>query len=285
MIPKIIHQIWLQGENQIPQNLLLFQNKIKELHSDWKYICWDETKIIHLLENTNKNWLDIYNQFDYLHQKVDYSKLIILYIYGGVFIDMDAYTIQKLDSLIDKVNSYDFVASYIKKFNFIINYILFQKFDNGLNNGNFLAKPNSNILLYLINHISTKCSPFDNKISCISKTTGPIFFNTNINNYLNDNTIQNKSKILLLENEYLEPCVYDICDVTPNTYIKHEHSGSWYNEYLKYIIIFYLKNTTFTIIIILLLIFLIIYLIYNHFSKKIKNSFYSIFKGVNHIQI
>lgn len=173
MIPKTIHQIWIQGEEFIPENLVQNKDKIKQLHPQWKYILWDEVKILELLKR-NKKWIKTYYKFDYLHQKVDYAKLIILYTHGGICIDMDAYTIKNLDDLVNKYSDYDLIVSYIRNVGVVGNYIMCKDVNSCMNNGNFFGKPNTDILQYMIEHITTHCS-YLLKEYCILHTTGPFF--------------------------------------------------------------------------------------------------------------
>ena len=260
-VPKIIHQIWIQGEQNLPEHLAKNKDKIKELHPTWKYILWDEISILQLLKKTNMEWYKNYYKFEYLHQKVDYAKLIILYLHGGICIDMDAYTIKKLDGLFFKFKDYDFILSYASEFNSIINYILCNNTNRCMNNGIFFGKPNTDILSYMIKYISYECSKLQHKIYCISNTTGPIYFNKYINEYMKDN--KNKSKIFILDNDYVEPCVMDICKETENTYIKHKHNMTWIDDYLRKIIELYLlHNRIFDTVFLLILLSLFLVLFY-----------------------
>lgn len=267
-IPKIIHQIWIQGDELIPDKFKKNQDKIKELHKDWTYILWDEIKILTLLKDNNLDWLNKYYKFAYLHQKVDYAKLIILYLYGGICIDMDAYAKKKLDDLFEKCNNYDLVVSNFKDLGYIGNYVVCDKFSQCLNNGNFFGKPKTDILKFMIDSIKFECSALDYKIKCIHKTTGPTYFNNVLNDYIKNNKNTNKSKILILENEYLEPCTMDICEITDNTYIIHEHANTWINDYIRFIGEIYLKynNELF------LSIFVIILMITYYLIKKFRYS-------------
>jgi hypothetical protein len=264
-IPKIIHQLWIQGESEVPNNLNANRIKIQKLHKNWKYVFWDEASIIALLQTTNIEWFHTYNKFIYLHQKVDYAKLIILCVYGGIFIDMDAYTIKPLDSLFEKYGNYDFIISYLKEINAIANFMVCRRLGKCLNNGIFIGKPNSDILYYMISKISYDCSILQPKISCISNTTGPVFFDKNIFNYINSSN-NHKSKIKILDNEYLEPCISTVCDVTDNTYIKHEHNLSWVNEPMKILFKLYFHNTL--LIHFLFLFVFILYLIISYTNNE-----------------
>lgn len=279
-IPKIIHQIWIQGEDEIPEHLSENKHKIIELHPEWQYILWDEISVLNLLKNTNKEWFKNYYKFNYLHQKVDYAKLIIIYIYGGIFIDMDAYTIQKLDSLFYKYGNYDFVVSYAKEINPMVNYSVCRRFSKCLNNGIFMGKPNTDILRFMINNITYDCSIIQNQVTCIANTTGPVFFDKHIFKYINDNENTNKSKILILDNDYFEPCTLDICEITGNTYIKHEHNISWINDSIRPLIKLYLNYTLLFNILFLFLFFIIIILLFRYFGT---NNFYK--KNINKFNI
>ena len=83
-----------------------------------------------------------------------------------------------------------------------------------------------------------------------------------------DNIPGKKSRIKILGNEFLEPCTLNICEVTDNTYIKHEHSQSWINEDIQSIIKTYLEYTTTCNLCILLMFILILYLVLSYFFKK-----------------
>lgn len=267
MIPKFIHQIWIQGNELLPEDLKKNKDTIKNMHADWTYILWDEIMILELLKNTDLNLLNKYYKFDYLHQKVDFAKLIILYLYGGICIDMDAYTKKNLDSLFNKYSNYDFVLSNLKDLGYIGNLYICNRLNQCFNNGIFFGKPKSDILNYIIDNITTECSSIDNKIECIHKTTGPRYFNKIINKYLKNINNPNKSNIIILDYKYLEPCTQNICDITENTYIVHKHTGTWINKYIYYlanIYINYIKVINFIVISIIILIILFI------FSKILK---------------
>ena len=45
-IPKIIHQIWLQGEENLSNINKDKIKKTKEINNDFNYMLWDEIKII-----------------------------------------------------------------------------------------------------------------------------------------------------------------------------------------------------------------------------------------------
>lgn len=251
MIPKIIHQIWFQGLSELPNKYLTNIEKNKSFNPGWEYKFWDETSIYDLVKQ-NDEWLEIYDKFIYLHQKVDFAKYIILYKYGGAYIDMDSYCIKSLDGLIEKYPNYEVIASkmnisklesYLSCYNSIC-----------INNGIILATKASKAIKKLIMEISKspKCRFYENQFLCIMRTTGPSIF-TKILLSVPKNTIK------ILPPEYLEPCIANKCQITENTYVIHKHANSWIPPFLKSFFEFYMNNKTiFYSILILIVLFVII---------------------------
>ena len=50
MIPKIIHNIWIQGYEDLPEKNKLNHINIKKLNPDWDFIIWDNKMILQLLK-------------------------------------------------------------------------------------------------------------------------------------------------------------------------------------------------------------------------------------------
>lgn len=90
MIPKMIHQIWIQGGDKIPDKLLAMHEGCKRVNHNFKYNVWDDNQIQKLLEKYfEKKYLDTYNGYMVYAQKADFARYAILYIYGGIYLDMD----------------------------------------------------------------------------------------------------------------------------------------------------------------------------------------------------
>lgn len=258
-IPKIIHQIWIQGYDNISQENIKKIEKTKKIHPYWKYILWDENSIIKLLnEPENIKYKDKFYQFIYMHQKIDFAKIMILNKYGGIYIDMDCDVIKKLDSLFEENNNYDFIISKISnKIDGVSNYLTCHKFKECYNNGIIISKQNVEICEYLMDNFLSQCNYYENKLLCIQNTTGPPIFNKLIDKYISKNT--NRHKILILPYYYFEPCVGSKCDINDNTHIVHKHELSWLSEWQKEIFEYITLNINLTYLIIILLIIIIFY--------------------------
>jgi mannosyltransferase OCH1-like enzyme len=81
MIPKIIHQIWTQGCDKIPEKYKSYINGWKSLEKDgYLYKCWDDESIERLIEVFDKSLINIYKYFDLPQQRSDLGRYIIIYI-------------------------------------------------------------------------------------------------------------------------------------------------------------------------------------------------------------
>lgn len=251
--PKTIHQIWLQGKDRIPDKFLPNIDKIKRYHKTWNYILWDDVMIIKLLR-MNKTWIDVYYKLTFLHQKVDYARYIILYVFGGVYIDIDVMILKPFDTLIDKFKNYDLIVSRVN-LNRVESIIYSGKY-MCINNGIIISKRRTNIMRKIIEQVNNNhsCKILSMKFHCISNTTGP--------NMFTDIILKNAGeKIKILDPQYLEPQILGTGGITQDTYAIHHHEGSWLDKRIKSLAILYFKNkklfVTATVLILLLIILIL----------------------------
>lgn len=265
--PKIIHQIWLQGKNNIPSKHNTNIQSIRELNPDYEHILWDEVSILQFI-HTNEVWTKTYYGLKYLHQKVDYARYIILWLMGGLYVDIDVKGIKSFDDLLERHKKYDLIVSCINTNE--MNSMIQCQHKRCLNNGIIIAKPNVEVINKIIEYVNenNSCNDIIPKVLCINTTTGPLAFTKVIMNYIKDNVNNN---ILLLQPEYLEPCTLGICESTPNTIIEHQHDGSWVPEWQYNLIKMYLQHTTSFVVVLtiflLLIILLMVYFVYQKYRK------------------
>ena len=89
MIPKTIHQIWFQGADKIKPNLVEYHNSWKTMNPEYNIIVWDEPKIDNLMQKQPDLIKSQYFSYSKMIQKIDYAKYVILYNYGGIYMDME----------------------------------------------------------------------------------------------------------------------------------------------------------------------------------------------------
>jgi mannosyltransferase OCH1-like enzyme len=101
-IPKIIHQIWTQGCDNIPEKYKKYIEGWKSIKG-YQYMCWSDESIKELLMKYDKSLIPIYDYFELPQQRSDFGRYLLLYLYGGFYLDID---IEKgdmsLDTLLDK---------------------------------------------------------------------------------------------------------------------------------------------------------------------------------------
>jgi len=93
-IPTHIHQIWI-GPNAVPE---LWVNTIREFSKKEgiEYTFWNETSIQEQLKWGDFPGLkELFNSHDHLAAKCDIARYLILYQYGGLYIDADCVIINE----------------------------------------------------------------------------------------------------------------------------------------------------------------------------------------------
>lgn len=269
-IPKIIHQIWFQGEQFIPQHLVTYQNSWKENNQNYQYMFWDENYINDLIREINVDWItETYNFFPLMIQKIDFAKYVILYYIGGIYIDMDMKCLKPIDSLMELPNikikklvvsnlTFDFVQRVI--------FLITGNFNvkNLVNNGVIMCEPKHEIILDTMKYGYKNKDNFFKNISnflYIFYSTGPLA----LSNALIDYTYKNKNsinEIELLDQDYFEACDLgeiksDKCKIPENAIGIHYYEASWNSKYENNLVKYYyfIKDNILLIILLLYITF------------------------------
>jgi hypothetical protein len=122
MIPKIIHNIWLDGYDNIPDMDKINYLDIKKQNPEWEFIIWDESMIQKLLKK--------YKSIDKLYKvsspsnKSDIARCIIMKEYGGLYFDIGYKCVSSFDDFfLDNNENTIYIASANSSFwNFIVNF-------------------------------------------------------------------------------------------------------------------------------------------------------------------
>ncbi len=237
MIPLILHQIWFQGINNIREPYRnCFINTIRFLNTNnnkWQHIFWDQQKIEDFILKEYPNYWETYNKCNILVQKLDVARYIILYHYGGCYMDMDVEMIKDFSILFD-IND-ELVFSLTKQ--------------HFYNNGILFSSKNNKFWIDFLDDVDKKINriKFDNFLN-IQFTTGPFNFTMFIN--------KNKYKIKSLPYKYLEPCESKYNTViTDEAFVINHYGNSWLNPFYDFFIKLYnyRKQIVFLIIIIIII--------------------------------
>lgn len=107
-IPLILHQFWCnyEAEDVPPIDVMAVLSRTKTLFRDFEYHLWNRSAINVLIERKLPRYSQIYERVNIPAMKSDLSRLIALYIYGGVYLDatitpLRGESIGRLKALID----------------------------------------------------------------------------------------------------------------------------------------------------------------------------------------
>jgi mannosyltransferase OCH1-like enzyme len=102
-IPFIIHQMWYDksGKDTCPDRYIENIENIKRICSNFEYIFWNNSMINELWEdNRLDRWKNAFYKLEHHIEKCDFTRYAILYLYGGVYIDLDFYINKDISPLI-----------------------------------------------------------------------------------------------------------------------------------------------------------------------------------------
>lgn len=181
---KIIHQIWLQGEDNLPKD---YRNYLKEYRNmpGYKHMLWDDVSIRKLIKNTFPHLIKVYDYYPFWVMRVDLVKYVILYNYGGFYVDMDTKPLKSFDDLIIQSKGKPIVTYYdirenpkYKHFSFILSQIM---------NNQFMYSPHKYHSLYKLLANRSQCTYkralWDFKVYYILASIGPIYVYDTIQDY------------------------------------------------------------------------------------------------------
>jgi mannosyltransferase OCH1-like enzyme len=95
MIPKIIFQTWKTDE--VPDEWKYAQSTIKTMNPDWKYVFITDEDILHIAREHFPDFLPNLINMEYGVQRADAVRYMMLYLHGGVYIDLDYIAIKSFD--------------------------------------------------------------------------------------------------------------------------------------------------------------------------------------------
>ena len=103
-IPRIIHQVWEgRTEPKMPTRLQILARTWREQNPDWEYHLWNGEEMDELVEKHFPEYLSMYRSFPYNVQRWDTIRYMILYVYGGVYTDLDTECFRPMTPLLENV--------------------------------------------------------------------------------------------------------------------------------------------------------------------------------------
>jgi len=210
MIPKTIHYCWFGGKPK-PKSVIKCIKSWRKKCPDYEIVEWNESNYD---VTQNRYMKEAYDEKKWAFVS-DYSRLDIIYRYGGVYLDTDVELVRTLDPFLDS-------RAY---FAFQFNQIVAPGLGFGAEQGNELIK----ILMEQYESIS-----FYHEDSSLNLTPMPEFLSPVFSNYgfkLNGD-YQNIGGIIVYPREYFDPLDYSTGFIfkTKKTVSIHHYFASWYSE-------------------------------------------------------
>lgn len=178
MIPPLIHQIWLDSKDDHagpPSKYLVpdFCPSFKTHNPEFQYRLWTMADVKELLDRPDLSRCREFFHSLRLHiERCDFSRYIILWLFGGVYVDLDFRALRPLDNLLkdrDFVWTFDTINNNFGWWSCVKSFVL----DNNTTsifNGFLACSPRHPVMAELIEYIIDK---YPSKSAKVHQTTGP----------------------------------------------------------------------------------------------------------------
>lgn len=246
-IPKIIHLMWLNknGNDEYPHKYQRNIDTWKHYNSDYKIKIWNTSSIDKLIQKHLPQYYQKFSNYKKIISKCDFARFCVIYIYGGLYVDLDFYCRKNISNLLyDKdLLLFEELPEHEPKY-------------NQLYNGCFAAVPKHKFIKGWLKQMM-KLYPEDHndyEIYNVMETTGPLAFWKYYDSLINKPELGNKCLIMPFTNSF---CLSKNCPEFHDCYcytLWTEGSGwSVIEDNAVYVII-----TILVIIVLIIIIYLLI---------------------------
>lgn len=282
--PKNIFQVWYQGCDKISKKEFLTNiENWKLLNPDWNYYCLDDTTLSKACKEFSDECYQLYQSCSTMHMKIDLARYVLIYLYGGIYLDIDAYILRPLKSstiLNNLIKTYEENDTHViglstLKINQLESFLIVQK-NKMVNNAIMISSPKNPVLKRYIEYTLQQIKKNKNSnwnftsFFSVNSTTGPISFN---NFFGNEDNLKD-SKIFYFPPSTFEPCdIGNNCSIREETISIHLFEMSWLSPFMKGLTKFYytIKPYLLPILVIILIVLLFLFTklrIFNFFKLK-----------------
>jgi mannosyltransferase OCH1-like enzyme len=256
-IPKLIHFIWVDFSNELNPNPIISQKHLdfiqrtRNNNLDYTIKIWNGYECDQFVKKYFPNKYNLYWNLSKPIMRCDLVRLMILYIYGGIYSDMDRISLKSYNIILSKYSNYDFIIGKTMIFGF-----------NVLFSDMIFAVPLNDFVLQCINNVKEQ-KYLLNMIN-VFYTAGPNYLQNQLNKY------KGPSKNITIEKE-LNTCGFCSCpkESIENIVSYTTCDGSWDNKiyYIKYLEVIYCNIHW----IICILVLILIICFYNKKSYKLQS--------------
>lgn len=251
---KNIFICWLQGQEHLNTHPKadLFNENIKNwrlLNPNWNVQLITDEDLRNACQTFSQQCLELYDSFDLIHLKIDLGRYVMLYLYGGIYVDMDMYILRSLDTspkiqeLLDKAKSKHVLGLSTLNLDYQESFVFIGR-PTVINNAMMISTKKNPLLFLSIQTIMSKSHKYSkiNSYSKIQNSTGPVFINKFFCKFIDYPLDNNLFHIELFPHYYFEPTPpYGHSDIREETIAIHKMELSWVPSHIKSSIKIYYK--------------------------------------------
>lgn len=266
--PKNIFQVWYQGcENITKEEFILNMKNWKEMNPEWSYKCADDKFMEDACMKFSEECHKVYKQTQIMHVKIDLARYVLIYLYGGMYIDMDAYIMRplKYSNQIKKLleiyeNKKKHVIGLSKlNLNVFESLMLSGNFES-VNNAIMFSSPENPALKRFIEFIIENAKKkMKSKLGVyyeVQNSTGP----TIVNRFFAKKSNLYDTEMVIFDSEIFEPCdIGKNCLINENTIAIHLFENSWLPGPMRIIrdVYYFIKRRIIEILIVIYMLYLV----------------------------
>ncbi|KAJ3145580.1 hypothetical protein HDU86_000857 [Geranomyces michiganensis] len=135
VVPPILHQIMLGMKGPVPPKWTEAANACTAIHPHWTLMVWNDAAAEEFIKVEHSWFYETWINYRYNIQKADSLRYLVLYTYGGTYLDMDLQCLRPLDPF--------------RKFEFLAN----AAHPVGVSNGFIMTAPKSPFMAQLVENL------------------------------------------------------------------------------------------------------------------------------------
>ena len=238
MIPKIIHQTWKTKD--IPDNWKEAVKSCKTINNDYTHILWTDENMDKFVKEYYPYLHNLYKSYKYNIQRCDVFRYLVLYKYGGIYLDMDIICKKKITEFLN----YNLVLTYGTSWK------------SSFTNAFFMCIPENPFIKYCIDNLCRNINKYQyfGKHLHVMNSTGPSFLTNMVKQY---GKIENS--YILHNKEFCGDC--NVCNENTcigGTYFSHTTGNTWHEIDSTIYNFIFCKRLIIGIIFIILVIFILL---------------------------
>lgn len=222
-VPNIIHLIFLNKNEPWPALFKRCEIRVRAMHPLWDVRIVDEEYAINFLVRYLPEYIGTFQNFMYNVQKADFLRLALVYVYGGVYMDLDMLVLRPLDDLC----CHSLVLAEEKTISWKIKESLGLNYAKRIANYMFAAEPGHPFIRCAMERMKTlSVIPIETQQQLLD-ITGPGLLTDlyweNVDKFPDMTLLENTDRWCLVPGHHEVSCHF-------GDYAAHLHAGTWRKE-------------------------------------------------------